>query len=468
MAIPTPSSLSNSDKAVSAPAEIFVSYARVDRERVNRVLNALSDAKLSVWVDTDGLFAGEEFWPEIAKAIDSAAVLVFAVTPASVNSRFCRKELDRAVDRGKRVVPVICRHVDHTQLPQSVADRQWVFARDDDDPVAMAEALRHAIRADWMWLREQTWLLVKAEEWAASGYDRSLTLRGRNLRSAEKFLARTPPPDANPIQLHREFVDASRLARKRALLRAAGLVCGALCALLATGWLAVWSQIGSLNNLGYGELSRDSSVAAVEPLERAEQLCRKTPWVADRCNDVSANLARAYLDQGRYGDALIPLSRLIDAGDALDAFSYGRRASALLSRAYAHAMRAESGLTETARRTEYQEAEADLNAASVLFEKRPGDPEERRADITRARLALGRGSYQDALDALQRVAPYSREPDIDMLLFIAYRCLGDPAKTMDALRAYMAKLEGQTADPHWLMNQVYIERLAQRCEKPSS
>ena len=209
-------------------------YARVDNPCVDRLLAALSKANLKAWVDIEGLYAGEEFWPEIAKAIDSATVLLFVITPASVTSAFCRRELNWAIDRGKRVVPAVCRDVEPALLPSQVAERQWVFVRDCDDPVVTADALRRAIRADWVWLREHARLLVKAEEWRASGYDGSLTLRGRDLAVARKFLARRPPGDARPTQLHREFVDASLRARTSRLLKAAVAILGTLCAIAST------------------------------------------------------------------------------------------------------------------------------------------------------------------------------------------------------------------------------------------
>lgn len=451
----------------AAATDVFISYAREDLEFVEGVVRTLGEGGLAAWVDISGLYAGEPFWPEITAAIDSAAAVIFVISQHSVTSAFCLRELNWAIDRGKRIVPVLRGEPDPSQIPGALASLQWVLWRVQDDPLAAADALHKAARSDWAWLREHARLLRKAEEWRASNRDRARTLRGRELEGARRFLSAPAPADARPVALHTEYVSASLRARKSRILKGTGAAATAAVAIVATGWLAVRSQIGSLNNLGYGDISRGSSATALAPLERAEQLCARIPMPDDRCDDVAANLSTALLDQGRYDDALRPLAQLVDGRDARPADLVGRRrrASAFLSRAYAHTMLAERAPDKSAREAAYGQAQVDLDAATAQFEQMPGDSGARRLDITRARIALGRGRYTDAVAALRAVAPFSREPDVDMLFFIAHRCLGDGPAAMASLNAYMDKLEGQTTDPHWLSNQDYIERLALRCQE---
>jgi hypothetical protein len=59
-------------------SEIFVSYAREDLPFVERLRRILEGEGLDLWVDVEGLYAGEEFWPEVAKAIDRAVVFLLA------------------------------------------------------------------------------------------------------------------------------------------------------------------------------------------------------------------------------------------------------------------------------------------------------------------------------------------------------------------------------------------------------
>ena len=448
-----------------APSAVdcFVSYAREDLAFVQGLVNELSAAGLDAWFDVGGLYAGEEFWPEIAKALDSAAVLVFVISPDSALSPYCRKELAWAIDRGKRVVPVCRRDVDPSLLPPEVAGRPWVLARDHDDRAGATGDLVRAIRADWLWLREHARLLVRAEEWRASGEDGALTLRGPELRAALGFLARPPPDDVRATVLHRAFVEASLRARRRRITRVAAAAIGALVVTGATTWLALRSQIGELNYDALRKIDAGSPGEAMGPLQRAERLCSRVPLAGDRCNAVAANLTRALLDQGRYDEALVRLSRVAEPDGVAPDDAFGR-GSVLLSRAYARLMLAETrppgggeGMAD------HELASADLDAASAAFEGLSNPLPGLRVDITRARLELARGRYEEALAALQRVAPFSDEPDVDMLLFVTYRCLGDYAKSLAHLEAYMERLDGKTQDPHWLRSQAYIERMAQRC-----
>ena len=127
-------------------SEVFVSYSRKDLAFVEQLRTLLENADLGVWVDIEGLYAGEEFWPEVAKAIDAALVVVVVITPDSIASRFCDQELDWAIEGQKRIVP-LCQHdVDASKLHPELAKRQWVFFRDSDDPEQALTSLLSAVR----------------------------------------------------------------------------------------------------------------------------------------------------------------------------------------------------------------------------------------------------------------------------------------------------------------------------------
>ena len=50
--------------------DVFISYSRKDQGFVEDLKDRLEGHDLEVWVDIDGLYAGEKFWPEVTKAID--------------------------------------------------------------------------------------------------------------------------------------------------------------------------------------------------------------------------------------------------------------------------------------------------------------------------------------------------------------------------------------------------------------
>ncbi len=93
-------------------ADIFVSYARVDKARVAPLVAALEARGWSVWWDPE-IAPGQEFDRQIARELDAAKAVIVVWTPMSVDSRWVRGEARLAADRGV-LVPV---RFEHARLP---------------------------------------------------------------------------------------------------------------------------------------------------------------------------------------------------------------------------------------------------------------------------------------------------------------------------------------------------------------
>jgi TIR domain/NB-ARC domain len=85
---------------------VFISYSRADRAYVERLASYLAQAAISVWYDAD-VETGEPFSQKIQQAIDDCAAFVVVLTPAAVVSEWVRREISRAVRKGKPVCPVL-------------------------------------------------------------------------------------------------------------------------------------------------------------------------------------------------------------------------------------------------------------------------------------------------------------------------------------------------------------------------
>lgn len=95
---------------------VFVSYAHDDAEVVYTELRWLKQVGFNIWYD-EGIKAGTEWREELAQAIQNCAALLFYVSPGSVNSSHCIRELNFALDEGK---PHLAVHLEPTELPAAV------------------------------------------------------------------------------------------------------------------------------------------------------------------------------------------------------------------------------------------------------------------------------------------------------------------------------------------------------------
>lgn len=85
---------------------IFISYAHKDSETVLPILDALAEKGYRVWYD-DGIAPGSE-WPEyIAQHLTGSQVVMAFISPNSIASPNCRREVTFALSKNKRFLGVI-------------------------------------------------------------------------------------------------------------------------------------------------------------------------------------------------------------------------------------------------------------------------------------------------------------------------------------------------------------------------
>ncbi|MFZ1990952.1 MAG: TIR domain-containing protein [Alphaproteobacteria bacterium] len=113
-------------------ADIFVSYARVDKARVAPLVAALEAQGWSVWWDP-AITPGQEFDSLIRQELGAARAVIVVWTPTSVDSRWVRGEARLGAERGV-LVPV---RFDKAELP---IDALSLHTTDLDDWNGDAEA----------------------------------------------------------------------------------------------------------------------------------------------------------------------------------------------------------------------------------------------------------------------------------------------------------------------------------------
>jgi TolB-like protein len=95
---------------------VFVSYAHLDGSLVQQEINFLNEAGHKVWYD-EGITAGSEWREEIARAIQQSACVIYFVSPNSVKSAVCVKEVSYALSERIPTLPVL---LEQATLPAGI------------------------------------------------------------------------------------------------------------------------------------------------------------------------------------------------------------------------------------------------------------------------------------------------------------------------------------------------------------
>jgi hypothetical protein len=247
---------------------LFVSYSRADTPTVRRLHAALQAHRRETWVDWEGIPPSADWMREIERAIDAADAVVFVMSPSSLASVVCARELAHAHAQRKRVLPVVIRDAGDVPVPAELARLDWIFLREADQFEAGVERLLKAADTDLDWLHAHTRLLLRAREWRASPGDVSLLLRGRDLQSAEQWLAVAPSKTPPPTDDQAALIMASRrhATRQRTVWMSVGGVA-----------LAVIAVVGSVAVLAHRESQRQEAMATVRRLAAAAERVREQP-----------------------------------------------------------------------------------------------------------------------------------------------------------------------------------------------
>jgi WD40 repeat protein len=211
-------------------SHIFISYSRRDLGFAQKIVDALAANKLDTWIDWKSIPKGEDWEQEIYRGIEEADAFLFLISPDSVASEMCNREIAHAVKNGKRILPIVVRDAERRVVPDEISKRNWLFCRDGQDDFNKAiEETQTTIHTDYEWLKYHTELQVKALRWEQKK-DNSRLLRGKELREAEQQVTDIgDQKDPQPTNLQRQYIltsqrNETRVRRQLTLGLLAGLV----------------------------------------------------------------------------------------------------------------------------------------------------------------------------------------------------------------------------------------------------
>lgn len=106
---------------------IFVSYSHDDEAEVGTEIRWLQNRGVNVWFD-EGIVPGHEWTESLGAAISGCSTFLYFITPRSVSSEYCRRELGLAIEKSLKIMAV---YLEPTDLPVglqlSLGNRQGIF-----------------------------------------------------------------------------------------------------------------------------------------------------------------------------------------------------------------------------------------------------------------------------------------------------------------------------------------------------
>jgi serine/threonine protein kinase len=115
-------------------SSIFISYSSADRDFVEKLASDLRASGIEVWLDKWEIKVGDSIIQKINDGIRDNDYLAIVLSPASVRSRWVRKELSAALmkeleeSRSVVVLPILCKGCD---IPPLLAGKRYADFRED-------------------------------------------------------------------------------------------------------------------------------------------------------------------------------------------------------------------------------------------------------------------------------------------------------------------------------------------------
>lgn len=204
--------------------DAFISYGRPDSLLLAKDLKASLEAKgFAVWFDKHDIKPGVDYQKKIDDGIEKASNFLFIISPHSVNSPYCGKELDLAIKLNKRIITLmhvkeISRETWQGRNQGKTSDKDWEDAQakglnvsnnldprirkihrvsfqegKDDFEKSLAVLIEALGEDDDDYVKKHRNLLVKALEWELNHKQTIYLLIGEEIEQAKEWLKKKRP-----------------------------------------------------------------------------------------------------------------------------------------------------------------------------------------------------------------------------------------------------------------------------------
>ncbi|HBB36066.1 MAG TPA: histidine kinase [Cyanobacteria bacterium UBA8803] len=219
--------------------DAFISYGRADSKAfATKLHDRLVEQGFRVWFDQNDIPLGVDYQKQIDDGLEKSHNFLFIIAPHSINSPYCGLEIELALRRNKRIIPLLQveqitqetwqqrnpgrplsewedykakgKHSSFPNMHPAISKINWVYMREGIDDFEKSFAgLLEILERDRDYVHQHTYLLTKALLWEHHQKQSRYLLVGAERLEAEawlkfRFQARQPP--CEPTDLHCEFI----------------------------------------------------------------------------------------------------------------------------------------------------------------------------------------------------------------------------------------------------------------------
>jgi hypothetical protein len=120
--------------------QVFISYSRSDMEFVQRLAMDLNSAGLDVWWDLSDIQGSDVWERKIEEGLNASNFFIVVLSPASLDSRWVRREYLSADNKGIKIIPLKLKTYD--EVPLTLRDIQPIDAIDRPYADVLSDVLR--------------------------------------------------------------------------------------------------------------------------------------------------------------------------------------------------------------------------------------------------------------------------------------------------------------------------------------
>jgi hypothetical protein len=197
--------------------DIFICYDTQDKDIRNSVIQSLSRHAKTTWIHDQDIQKGADYGRAIEQGIENADNFFFFISPYSVVSEYCRRELDHALQYNKRIVPLLIAPTPESDIPDVLRELQYVDFTDNTcqaDYDSDIDDILNILRRDHEYFEQHKILLTRGIKWEIEGRKSAFLLRGHNLDNAQTWLRLNEKREQHPpLPLHQELITASEAAK---------------------------------------------------------------------------------------------------------------------------------------------------------------------------------------------------------------------------------------------------------------